>query len=48
MTSVIGILAHNQKMHAAGTFGDLVKAFDCVNHTMLLAKLHLHVIRGVS
>jgi hypothetical protein len=35
-------------MHARGTFFDLAKAFDCMNHKILLAKLHFHGIREVS
>jgi hypothetical protein len=33
-------------MHAAGIFGDLAKALDCVNHENLLSKLHYFGIQG--
>jgi Reverse transcriptase (RNA-dependent DNA polymerase). len=38
----------NQKLHAGWIFCDLAKAFDCMNHELLLATLHFYGILRVS
>jgi hypothetical protein len=35
-------------MHDGGIFYDLAKAFDWVNHKMLLTKLHFFAIQGAT
>jgi hypothetical protein len=35
-------------MHVGGVLYDLTKASDCLNHEILLVKLHFYGIQGVS
>ena len=45
LNNIITLL--DQRQHVGGIFCDLTKAFDCVNHNILLNKLHYYSIRGI-
>lgn len=38
----------NHRMHGRGIFCDLVKAYGCLSHALLLTKLHFSGIQGTD
>jgi len=48
LTDSVFKFINQKKMHFDGMFCDLAKAFDSVNHEMLLVKLHYYGIQGTA
>jgi hypothetical protein len=42
------LLSLRKKKYVGGLFCDMQKAFDCVNHNILLAKMDFYGISGIS
>jgi hypothetical protein len=47
-TDSLLLSALNNKLHVGGIFCDLTKAFDSVNHELLLSKLIFYVVQNIA